>query len=113
MTEKELNQIYSGWTAQLNAWTRRELRRHIDCEYDPQTFTFRLYSGHAVIRQVGPGHTVPALVRPPDERHEDFPLPRPETHPGALDLRMTFRQLCLAAARVLEIDLGKRKLKGD
>jgi hypothetical protein len=54
--------------------------------------------------------TVPNLVRPRGEAKVVIQLPRPKDDPTDAQLRVVFRDICLAAARVLEIDLGKPKL---
>jgi hypothetical protein len=51
--------------------------------------------------------SVPRLYRP---KADPFPLPRPEQNPTKEELDEVFRALCLAAAQILKIDLGKRKL---
>jgi hypothetical protein len=111
MTTEELNTIYSKWTGQLHVWVTTQLGRQIDCEYNPQNYTFRLYSGRAIARLIRPGQTVPAFVRPAGERTEVFQLPRPESNPSYADLGIAFRSLCLGAARILQIDVSKRQLE--
>lgn len=107
MTQKELYAIYAKWTGTLHFYCVRELDRHIDCEYLPDTYQFKLYSGFAE-ESYG---TVPGLTRPPGERSETVKLYRPEDHPTYEQLDELFRQICLAAARVLRVQLGRKELR--
>jgi hypothetical protein len=113
MTEQELYKVYAGWTGQLHYWMVKELGRHLDCEFIPSPeWLFKLYSGHAEERLVSGwgGATVPALARPEGEAKAVVKLPKPEDGPSPAELDDTFRAICLTAARILEIDLGKPKL---
>lgn len=115
MTAEELYKVYAGWSGSLHYYVVKELGRHIDCEYFPQQYEFAIYQGHAEDEEVkvigfGVGTTVPGLRRPYGERKEVIKLPRPEDEPTREDLDKVFVNLCLAAARVLRIDLGKPKL---
>jgi hypothetical protein len=116
---KALYKIYANWSGQLHHWVGTRLGRQIDCEFFPNEYVFKIYSGHAraigtrfaiAEDQVIPLSTVPNLERPQGERTVTVQLPRPESDPSQEVLDEAFRQLCLAAARVLEIDLGKAKL---
>jgi hypothetical protein len=82
-----------------------ELGRHVDAEFFPKEYVFRIYSGHleAVLGTVMMG-------RPEDERSETVRVPRPEDNPSREDLSRAFEGLCRAAARVLELDLGGKRL---
>lgn len=115
MTEDEakLWNTYGTWTAMLNRWTAVHLGRHIDVEFVPDQWVMRLYSGYAQARNMSFGITVPGLERPPHEAAFTMKLPRFEDHPTQADLDEAFRQLCLGAARVLNIDLGKPKLPDE
>jgi hypothetical protein len=117
---KELYKVYADWTGQLHHWVETKLGRHIDCEYFPETYQFKLYSGWAqatatefALTDSGllPLSTVPNLTRPRGEAAITIQLPRPEADPSREDLDNAFRGLCLSAARLLEIDLGKPKLE--
>lgn len=112
MTEDEakLWNTYGTWTAMLNRWTAAKLGRHIDVEFDPTQWVIRLYSGYAQERNMSWGITVPGLQRPPHEAGFTLKLPRIEDHPTGEDLDEAFRQLCLGAARILGIKLGRALL---
>jgi Lar family restriction alleviation protein len=110
MTSEELYQVYASWTGRLHHWLG-QLGRHVDCEYFPETYEFRIYSGRAEIDISQSG--LVGLVRPHSERFSTITLPKPQDHPTQYDLDQAFRQICFAAARVLEIDLGKLQLVGD
>ena len=110
MTSQELYQVYAGWTGRLHHWLGQR-GRHLDCEYFPDSYEFRIYSGsaRAEISRFGTVN----LVRPDSERFLTLALPKPQDDPTQRDLDEAFRQICFAAARVLEIDLGKLQLAGD
>jgi hypothetical protein len=112
MTAKELYETYARWTGHLHFYCIKYLGVHIDCQFFPDTYRFGLYSGHAQEKplQAWNFSTVPALTRPIGEAKEIVQLPRPEDNPTTDELDMAFKGLCLAAARVLEVDLGKAKL---
>jgi hypothetical protein len=110
MNSEELYQTYAGWTARLHHWLGQR-GRHVDCEYFPDTYEFRIYSGHAEIDISQSG--LVGLVRPHSERFLTIALPKPQDHPTQRVLDDAFRQICFAAARVLEIDLGKLQLTED
>jgi hypothetical protein len=116
---KELYKVYADWTGQLHYWVEKNLDRHIDCEYFPDSYQFKIYSGWAkpiptsfAIKEdsVLPISTVPNLARPWGENTELIHLPKPQDDPTQAELDAKFRELCLAAARVLEIDLKKPQL---
>lgn len=107
-TERLYN-IYAGWTAQLHTYCINQLGQDLDVEFFPGTWEMKLYApGDLDIEISNSG--IPGLVRPSDAR--PFLLPRPEDEPGQEQLDQTFRGLCYAAALVLKIDLGARKLAG-
>jgi hypothetical protein len=110
MTAQELYRTYAAWTGQLHYYAVKHLGRHIDCEYNPDSYEFQVFSGHAEDAPVGAFQTVPAFVRPPGEERAIIRLPRPEENPSSEQLDEAFRQICLAAARVLGVDLDKPKL---
>ena len=112
MTDKDLYETYAAWTGSLHFYADKYLRRHIDCEYFPAIYEFRLYSGEAKEKelQVWGFSTVPTMTRPLGEATVTINLPRPEDDPTPEQLEQVFKEICLAAARVLEIDLGKPKL---
>ena len=110
MTAQELYRTYAAWTGQLHYYAVKHLGRHIDCEFLPDTYEFRIFSGHAEDAPVGAFQTVPGLVRPAGELRAMICLPRPEENPTSEQLDEVFRQICLAAARVLGVDLDKPKL---
>lgn len=114
LTESELYEVYASWTGQLHFYCERVLGRHLDCEFFPSEHKFRLYSGRAQDAEIG-GYgplpsTVPGFVRPEGELAFSLDLPRAEAKPTQTDLDVVFLDLCRAAARVLEIDLGKSRL---
>jgi hypothetical protein len=112
MTAQELYKVYAAWSGQLHFYVRKELGAHIDCEFFPSDYLFKLYGGHAedAPLQVWNFQTVPGFQRPPGEARATVKLPRPEDNPSAADLDRVFRDLCLAAARVLAVDVSKAKL---
>ena len=105
---KELYSIYADWTGDLHAWVWHRLKRQIDCEYFPDSYEFKLYSGGAEHEISVSG--VPHWLRPEGEKSVTVQLPRPDADPTQDELDQAFRELCLAAARVLEIDVSKAKL---
>jgi hypothetical protein len=110
----ELYKVYAAWTGELHFYVVRELNRHVDCEFFPDSWKFAIYEGHVQDGYIG-GYgdlpvTVPGLHRPAGEAREVIQLPRPQDNPTKAQLDGVFRDLCLAAARVLAIDLGKPKL---
>jgi hypothetical protein len=116
----ELYKIYADWTGQLHHWVQTKLGRHIDCEYFPDSYQFKLYSGSAEPTRttfafnedsILPISTVPNLARPSGEAAITVQLPKPEEDPTRADLDEAFRGLCLAAARLLEIDLKRPQLE--
>lgn len=113
MTAEELYRTYAAWSGQLHFYCVKELGRHVDVEYFPSDYFFRVYSGHGEDQVMTTGlfgTTVPGLRRPEGERSALVRVPRPEANPSQEDLQEAFRALCLAAARVLEADLGKERL---
>jgi hypothetical protein len=107
---EELYKLYSGWTAQLHVWCREKLGRHVDAEFFPIDWKFKVYSGHAGTEVSLFG--VPHMVRPEGERSFTLKLPTPDEEPDQERLAQCFRNICLATARVLEIELGVPKLGG-
>jgi hypothetical protein len=116
---KELYKVYADWTGQLHHWVQTRLGRHIDCEYLPDSYQFKIYSGWAEAEPTSftadliPLSTVPNLIRPKGEAQVTVQLPRPEADPSQADLDAKFRQLCLATARLLEIDLKRPQLEEE
>jgi hypothetical protein len=112
MTDKELYAVYANWTSELHAWCAVHLGRHVDFEFFHDTYKFSIYSGSAESLMPDPAHfqTVPNLIRPTGEAKVIIQLPKPKDDPTHAELRGVFREICLAAALVLEIDLGKPKL---
>lgn len=115
MTAEDLYKIYAAWTGQLHFYCVKELGRHVDVEYFPNDYFFRIYSGHAEGSTFSFGYgsassIIPSLMRPACERSEIVKVPRPEDSPSAETLEEAFRALCLAAARVLEVQTGKAAL---
>jgi hypothetical protein len=117
---KELYKIYADWTGHLHHWVQTKLGLHIDCEYFPDSYQFKLYSGWAkpiptsfAIKEdsVLPISTVPNLTRPRGENSILIQLPKPGEDPSQAELDEAFRGLCLAAARLLEIDLKRPQLE--
>jgi hypothetical protein len=107
----KLGNIYGTWTALLHKWVA-ERGYHLDCEYFPDEYSFKLYSGHAREGVIQEYHTVPRVGRPVGERVATIRLARPEEDPSKEDLDQKFRELCLAAARILQLNLGKKTLYG-
>jgi hypothetical protein len=114
MTSEQLYKVYAAWSGQLHFYVVKELGAHVDCEFFPDTWKFGVYSGYAQDAELGGFGalpvTVPGLRRPARERKEVLQLPRPEDDPSPADLDKAFVDLCLAAARVLKLDLKKAQL---
>lgn len=108
MTSEELYKIYAGWTGSLHFYVVKHLGRHVDVQFFPDQYCFEIYSGHA--EPIVSASGVPRLERPPGESSEIVRVPRPEQNASQAQLDEAFRALCLAAARVLEFDLGKERL---
>ena len=112
MRGTELYEIYAKWTGELHFWCLRELDRHIDAEFFPGEYQFKVYSGWAQEDRIGGiGMTVPGLSRPDEERSETIQLLKPEDNPSEADLRALFKTICLAAARVLEVRIARAELQ--
>lgn len=111
MTEEEqrLYDIYAAWSGKLHHYAIKYLGAQLNVEFFPSAWEMRLYPGPLQEKELQPWgfSTVPGFVRPPAE---PFRLPRPEEAPTQEELDQTFRNLCLAAAQLLQIDLGKPKL---
>lgn len=107
---ERLYKIYSSWSGGLHHWCATKLGVHVDAEFIPLTWKFTVYSGVAQswVSLFG----VPHLTRPEGERSFTLKLPGPEEAPTDEELDKTFRNICLATARMLEIDLGVPKLGG-
>jgi hypothetical protein len=108
MTEKELYKVYSEWTGALHFFAIRDLGHHLDCEYFPGEYQFKIYSGW--VEEYSSASGIPGLSRPPGERSETVQLLRPEDNPSQEDLRALFRAICLAAARVLKVNVAQALL---
>lgn len=123
MTPEELYSLYAAWTGQLHTWVLTQLGRHVDAEFFPAPdWKFKIYSGSAapigtrfafIEGEAVPVSTVPNLIRPPEEASFTLKLPTPADNPTAAQLEQTFRNLCLATAKLLEIELHAPKLKGS
>ena len=117
MTAEELDNVYAAWSGQLHHYVVKHLSRHVDVEYFHERYCFRIYSGYGQDPVfgfgVGGGGTVPNLSRPEGERSETIQVPTPADNPTQIDLDNAFRALCLAAARVLEVELDKPKLSEE
>jgi hypothetical protein len=113
VTEQELYDEYAKWTGLLHFWMLKHGGRHIDVEFFPAPhWVIKLYSGRAedTIMTGWYGTTVPSFSRPEEETRAVVNLPRPEAEPTRAELDETFREICLTAARVLEIDLHNLQL---
>ena len=108
MTQEELYEIYSEWTGALHFWCLRQLGEHLDCEYFPNSYQFKVYSGWAEEQLAGFGITAPGLSRPPDERSENY-----QTAPGrrtTLRKRIYvnyFARYVLPRPGVLKVEIGR------
>lgn len=109
MTQAELYDIYSKWTGELHFYILRELDRHIDAEFFPDLYQFRIYSGFVEEYTTATG--IPGLARPQGERSETIELLQPGDNPTQEDLDLLFKFICLAAARVLKLKVGKKLLR--
>ena len=107
---ERLYKIYAGWSGQLHTWCRTQLGRHVDAEFFPLDWKFKVYSGAAGTEVSLFG--VPSMMRPPGEKSFTLRLPGPSDEPSDQELNRTFYNLCLATARLLEIELGTRQLGG-
>lgn len=108
MTKEELYDVYSRWTGELHFFAVRDLGAHLDCEYFPDQYEFKVYSGF--VEEYTTNSGIPGLARPPGERFETIKLLRPEDNPGKRELDNLFKAICLAAARVLNVKVGRAEL---
>lgn len=105
MNAGQIDQQYCQWSFKLHKWLF-ERGYAMNLQYFPSPdWKMRLFPGLAAFSVSMAG--IPTLE---PGRHEDILLPRPEQNPSQEDLDETFRQLCLSAARLLEIDLRNAKL---
>lgn len=111
MDPEDLYKIYAGWSRDLHQWCAKELGVHVDAEFFPIEWKFKVYSGMANVEVSLFG--VPHLTRPGGERSFVLKLATPDQDPTPEELAKTFRNICLATARILEIDLGVPKLGGQ
>lgn len=110
MKADEIDRQYCRWSNKLHLWVTERTGRPLSVQYFPlwqNEPKMRLFKGEPQYQISGSG--MPQLL-PPSGVYVDFPLPRPQDNPTQQILDETFKQLCLAAARLLEIDLGKPKL---
>lgn len=112
--EQRLYDTYAAWTGQLHHYCVKYLGAELNVEFHPAPdWEMRMWPGPLeeiqpmMLAGGGMMSSVPRIYRPPTE---PFPLPRPEQNPTKEELDRVFRDLCLAAAQVLKLDLGKRKL---
>jgi hypothetical protein len=111
--EQRLYDTYAAWTGQLHHYCVKFLGAELNVEFFPAPdWHMKLYPGP--LEEIQPMmagsvmiSSVPRLYRP---NVDPFPLPRPEDNPTQEELDLVFHNLCLAAALLLHIDLGKRKL---
>jgi hypothetical protein len=108
MTKEHLYNIYSRWTGDLHFLMVKELDLHLDCEYLPDQYEFKVYSGFAEEFSTTSG--IPGLSRPRYEDSETIKLLRPEDNPSQEQLDYLFKTICLAAARVLGIKIRRKGL---
>lgn len=109
MTERDLYETYSRWTGELHFYAVRELGAHLDCEFFPDQYEFKVYSGF--VEEYTTNSGIPGLARPPGERSETVKLLRPENNPTKADLDQLFRTICLAAARVMKVKVARAELQ--
>jgi len=109
MERQELFHLYWQWTKDLHIWCATKLGRHVDALYEPANWTFTVYSGSAEV-ELNMETGIPIWVRPQGEDALTIKLPRPEDHPNADELNRTFRQICIATAIVLKIELSRTPL---
>jgi hypothetical protein len=111
--EQRLYDTYASWTGSLHHYCVKFLGAPLNVEFFPSPhWHMKMWPGplEEVQPMMGAGvmlSSVPRIYRP---EADAFPLPRPEENPTQEELDETFRHLCLAAAEVLKIDLGKRRL---
>ena len=106
MTEQELYWLYSSWTGQLHFFAVRDLGRQLNAEFFPAP-AWQMKLSRAMEEEVSPSG-IPSL------HHiggETYYLPLPASNPGKEELDRAFRDLCLLAARVLKIKVGRRALE--
>jgi hypothetical protein len=101
MTAGELYRLYSAWTGQIHFYCNKHLGRHLDCEYFPNEYEIRMYSGWPIADQAA---SVPKMIHI-DGKVGMVKLLTPAENPTAEDLEDLFRTLCYTAAQVLEIEL--------
>ena len=104
---ERLYRIYSTWSGGLHHWCATRLGRHVDAEFFPLTWKFKVYSGNAQEELSLSG--LPGLTRPKDELSFTLQLPKPEDEPTDSDLDKTFKNICLATAKMLELDATEEK----
>lgn len=104
MTREELDHIYCGWSGSLHKWVAQYLGAPINVEYDPNKWEIRLWPGdlEMVFGTSGVFH----VERPAGTAAMDLP-PEGSTQE---EVDEAFKRLCLIAAALLNIDLGKAKL---
>jgi hypothetical protein len=103
LNEQELYKVYATWSGQLHFWVLSQFHRHIDCEFLPFEYKFQIHDRPAEVHVSSSG--IPHLARP-EGRSISIRLPRPEEDPSKAELDEIFRVICLAAARVMEIDVS-------
>jgi len=108
-----LRRIYGSWSRNLHEWCLSQLGQRVDsyAHFGNPDWTFSIYSGRAVIEISDAG--IPRYVRPPGERSFTLILPRGRDNPSEEHVNEIFRQICLGAARVMQIDLGKVQLESN
>jgi hypothetical protein len=104
MNADELYQLYSAWSGQLHFYAARDLHRQLNAEFFPAP-AWEMQLSRAMEEVTASG--IPRLIHIGGEIYR---LPRPEENPSKDQLDITFRHLCLVAARVLEIDLSQLKV---
>lgn len=107
---ERLYKIYASWSGGLHHWCATRLGVHVDAEFFPIDWKFKVYSGNAEVDVSLFG--VPNMVRPAGELSFTMQLPTPDKAPTDQELDQTFKHICLATAKMLELDLGVKKLTG-
>jgi hypothetical protein len=106
--EQKLYDLYSGWTKLLHAWCVEHLNANVNFEFFPDPdWKMQIYPGDSTEVEISQ-YGVPSLVRP--ELKVTLALPKPQEDPTPGRLRNTFRNLCVCAARILNIDTAQLKI---
>jgi hypothetical protein len=111
--DNSLRRIYGNWSRNLHEWCLSQLGRRVDSfvHFGNPDWKFSVYSGRAEIEISDAG--IPHYIRPPGERSYTINLPRGRDNPTEEQINEIFRNICMGAARVMQIDLGRAQLNRE